>query len=239
LYNQTIAVFRGHSPIPEFPGDYNWGIGYVGSSSNPTPYYGKIYILVNEITMSQGEFTALLLSQCPNASSVKIIGSTTAGTDGDVAQFYLPGSMGFQITGEALYYADSTVCQRVGIVPDTVVIPTPAGLRHHVDELLMAAFDCLTGVNENSEDALKSTLFVYPNPTTGIFSLKIENAINEPLNIEITDITGRLVYARKYANTLHQYSETIDLRETTNGSYLLKATIGNHSMYEKIIVSHN
>jgi C-terminal processing protease CtpA/Prc len=60
--------------------------------------------------------------------------STTAGADGNVSVFYLPGNLRTMISGIGVYYADNRETQRVGIIPDVEVKPTLAGMRLNKDE---------------------------------------------------------------------------------------------------------
>ena len=99
-------------------------------------YSGKLIVLVNEITQSQAEFTAMALRAGENTT---IVGSTTAGADGNVSRFKLPGGLITMISGIGVYYPDGEATQRVGIVPDIEVKPTIEGIRKGKDELLEEA----------------------------------------------------------------------------------------------------
>jgi C-terminal processing protease CtpA/Prc len=77
------------------------------------------------------------------APNVTVIGSTTAGADGNVSFFYLPGGIKTCITGIGVYYPDGTETQRVGIVPDIVVKPTIQGIREGRDELVEKAIEII------------------------------------------------------------------------------------------------
>jgi C-terminal processing protease CtpA/Prc len=68
-----------------------------------------------------------------------VIGSTTAGADGDVSSFALPGNLRTMISGNGVYYPDGRETQRVGIVPDIEVKPTLQGIRAGRDEVLEKA----------------------------------------------------------------------------------------------------
>lgn len=115
------------------PGSFLWGTIMNAGYNNSDYYSGRIVILVNEITQSQGEYTAMALRASKNAT---VMGSTTAGADGNVSIFYLPGKLRTMISGIGVYYPDGQETQRVGIVPDTVVTPTIAGVKEKRDELL-------------------------------------------------------------------------------------------------------
>ncbi len=101
-------------------------------------YKGKLIVLVNEITQSQAEFTAMAFRAVKNST---IIGSTTAGADGDVSFIYLPGGLTMRISGTGVYYPDGRQTQRIGIVPDIVVKPTIDGIKKGKDEVLEKAIE--------------------------------------------------------------------------------------------------
>ncbi|MEJ5995151.1 S41 family peptidase [Pedobacter sp. Du54] len=79
-------------------------------------YTGKIVILTDENTQSMGEWFTMMLSQF-NANAT-IIGSQTAGADGDVKRLTLPGAYRFSFTGNGIFYPDGRETQRVGIRPN-------------------------------------------------------------------------------------------------------------------------
>jgi C-terminal processing protease CtpA/Prc len=101
------------------------------------PYYGgRVVILVDEGTQSAAEYTAMGLRAAPNAI---VVGSTTAGADGNVSAVPLPGGLRALITGLGVFYPDRRPTQQVGIVPDLVVRPTVQGLQSGHDEVAEAA----------------------------------------------------------------------------------------------------
>jgi C-terminal processing protease CtpA/Prc len=100
------------------------------------PYYsGKVFVLVDEVSLSQAEYTAMAF----RAAGAIVIGSTTAGADGDVSEIPLPGGLRTAISGIGVFYPDKKPTQRVGIIPDITVRPTIAGIRSGRDEVLEAA----------------------------------------------------------------------------------------------------
>src|SRR5262249_27334585 len=112
----------------------------VGKENNSDSYKGKVVILVNEISQSQAEYTTMALRKAPGPV---VIGSTTAGADGNVSQFYLPGGISTMISGLGVYYPDGTETQRVGIIPDIVIKPTVNGIRQGRDEVLNKAVELI------------------------------------------------------------------------------------------------
>ncbi|QQD11601.1 hypothetical protein JAZ75_13250 [Sphingobacterium sp. UDSM-2020] len=96
--------------------------------------------MVNEISQSQSEYTAMALRALPNSL---IVGNTTAGADGDVSYINLPGGISTTISGLGIYYPDGRETQRVGIVPDIIVNPTISGVKSGKDEVLDKAVEIL------------------------------------------------------------------------------------------------
>jgi C-terminal processing protease CtpA/Prc len=103
-------------------------------------YRGKLIVIVNEASQSQAEYTAMAFKAGDNTT---IIGSTTAGADGNVSAIILPGGLRTMISGIGVYYPDGAQTQRVGIVPDVWVEPTINGIKQGRDELLEKAIELI------------------------------------------------------------------------------------------------
>lgn len=103
-------------------------------------YSGKLIVLVNELSQSQAEYTAMAFRANKNTT---IIGSTTAGADGNVSAIMLPGGLKTRISGIGVYYPDGKETQRVGIIPDIEVKPTIDGIKSGKDELLEKAIELI------------------------------------------------------------------------------------------------
>ncbi len=122
------------------PGAFHWRAGDLIKPVQPR-YQGKVVILVDEVTQSQAEYTAMAFRAAPGAI---VIGSTTAGADGNVSTVPLPGNLGSYISGTGVFYPDQRPTQRVGIVPDIEVKPTIEGIRAGRDELIEEAIRQIT-----------------------------------------------------------------------------------------------
>lgn len=123
------------------PGLFALGEPLNVGSDNPDSYKGKIVILVNETSQSSSEFHAMAYRALDNAI---VLGSTTAGADGNVSPIYLPGGIFTYISGIGVYYPDGGETQRIGIVPDIEVKPTLKGIKEGRDEVLERAVEILT-----------------------------------------------------------------------------------------------
>jgi len=126
----------------ETPGLFTMGTALSVPANKNGNYKGKIVILVNETTLSQAEYTTMAFRTAPGAV---VVGSQTAGADGNISQFSLPGGISTLITGIGVYYPDGGETQRIGIVPDIEVRPTVAGVREGRDEVLEKAIGIITG----------------------------------------------------------------------------------------------
>ncbi len=132
----------------ENPGAFTWTPPVELEPASPG-YAGRVAILVDERSLSQAEYTAMALRA--NGRAV-VVGSTTAGADGNVSPIVLPGGLRTMISGIGVFYPDKTPTQRVGIVPDIVAAPTIAGIREGRDEVLEAGLRHILGPDIDEEE---------------------------------------------------------------------------------------
>jgi C-terminal processing protease CtpA/Prc len=126
---------------PANPGAFHWRPPLSLQPATPR-YEGKIVILVDETSQSQAEYTTMAFRSAPNAI---VVGSTTAGADGNVSPVPLPGGLRAMISGIGVFYPDKRPTQRIGIVADIVATPTIQGIRGGRDEVLEAAIRHILG----------------------------------------------------------------------------------------------
>jgi C-terminal processing protease CtpA/Prc len=117
------------------PGTFYWDPSLSLEPAKPH-FAGKVMILVDEVSQSNAEYTAMAFRAAPTA---KVIGSTTAGADGNVSDVPLPGGFSSRISGIGVFYPNKRPTQRIGIIPDIEVRPTIAGIRAGKDEVLEEA----------------------------------------------------------------------------------------------------
>ena len=136
------------TPFAEFtaadlanPGAFHFGDA-VSIPPGDSHYAGKVVILVDETSISQAEYTAMALRSAPNAM---VVGSTTAGADGNVSHIPLPGGLSTMISGIGVFYPSHAPTQRIGIVPDVQATPTIAGIKAGRDEVLETAIRQILG----------------------------------------------------------------------------------------------
>ncbi|ODT96894.1 MAG: hypothetical protein ABS82_02780 [Rhodanobacter sp. SCN 67-45] len=123
------------------PGAFHWTPPQILQPKAPH-YRGKVIILVDDVTQSQAEYTAMAFRAAPGAL---VVGSTTAGADGSGSRVLLPGGLFTLISGIGVFYPDKRPTQRIGIVPDVVVEPTVAATRAGRDLVLEEALRLILG----------------------------------------------------------------------------------------------
>lgn len=142
LVERPTAFARFTAGDPTNPGAFHWrGVPLTLEPTAPR-YTGKIVILVDEVSQSQAEYTTMAFRAAPNAT---VVGSTTAGADGNVSAIPLPGGLRSMISGIGVFYPDKRPTQRIGIVADIEAKPTLRGIRSGRDEVLEVALRHILG----------------------------------------------------------------------------------------------
>jgi C-terminal processing protease CtpA/Prc len=134
---------------PANPGAFHWGGPPLSLTPAAPRYTGKIVILVDEVSLSQAEYTAMAFRSAPDAM---VVGSTTAGADGNVSAIPLPGGLRSAISGIGVFYPDKKPTQRIGIVANIEARPTIQGIRSGRDEVLEAALRHILGAAASSAE---------------------------------------------------------------------------------------
>ncbi|MEA9413845.1 S41 family peptidase [Flavobacterium sp. PL02] len=129
-HEENFAIYT--YPDFSYPGRFKWTEGTNCGTENKDNYKGKVIVLLNEDSMSQAEWTAMCFQTAGNTT---IIGSQTAGADGNVTELDFK-EFHTRYSGVGVYYPDKRETQRIGIVPDIEVKPTIEGIQKGKDEVL-------------------------------------------------------------------------------------------------------
>jgi len=122
------------------PGYFLIGDEYPLPSDEVGSYTHKVVVIVNEYTQSQAEDHTFFYYLAPK---VTIIGSKTAGANGAIFSFPLPGGITTEMTGIGVHYPDGTCMQRTGIKINEEIKPTIAGIKAGRDEPLERAIEII------------------------------------------------------------------------------------------------
>lgn len=90
----------------------------------------------------------------------------------------------------------------------------------------------VTGISSNGSQFIT----ISPNPTSGLFTLTIENANSDEVVITIVDIQGKVVYNELDKNISATYTKQINLTDLSKGIYFVKLNVGSDLKVEKLIV---
>ena len=151
LVDQESPFVRFTEPELSTPGAFRW-TSPVSLAPKAPHYTGKVAILIDEISQSSAEYTAMAFR---SARTAVVVGSTTAGADGNMSDFSLPGGQRSGISGIGVFYPDKTPTQRVGIVPDIEARPTVAGVLSGRDEVLETALRYILGNAVSDQEVQK------------------------------------------------------------------------------------
>lgn len=131
--------------LPNFPSFFRWElnpnkVGHISDSA----FKGKVVILCDEKTQSQGEYSCMVLQTISNAVT---IGSQTAGADGINRQIPVGSGLKLSYSCYGIYYPDKTQTQRTGIKIDIPVKKTIIGVKNNKDEILERALQYIKNGN--------------------------------------------------------------------------------------------
>ena len=109
---------------------------------------------------------------------------------------------------------------------------------------------CMTGQDAEVEDytieviddtaSLDNDTFdgfnLYPNPSNGNFNLQFDTTSPDRIELQLFDLTGRLVKELLFTNTATRFSERISFENTAKGVYVLKIKNGNKQTAKKLVI---
>ncbi|GAC1377343.1 MAG: hypothetical protein NVSMB30_24090 [Hymenobacter sp.] len=80
------------------------------------------------------------------------------------------------------------------------------------------------------------TLLVYPNPSTGIVHLTINNLQGKKVELSVLNVIGSVMYHETLTELNDRYSETLDLSRFANGLYYVRLEADNTSQMCKLVI---
>lgn len=103
-------------------------------------YKGKIFVLCNSTSISHSEFNIMSLQAHPNTI---VIGSRTAGADGNVAAVWMPYNNIIMFSSLGVFYPDGAPTQQVGVKIDYEVNDSTIPLPLSEDPLIQKALELM------------------------------------------------------------------------------------------------
>ncbi|MEM6719633.1 MAG: reprolysin-like metallopeptidase [Bacteroidota bacterium] len=110
-----------------------------------------------------------------------------------------------------------------------------AGDTGIVNEWSIELCNTTTTIVLSNEEFELDAFALYPNPNKGEFSLSFNSTSGEDINIDVHDISGRLIFNKNY-NATATFNENISLNNVSTGMYLITVTDQEKTVTKKLIV---
>ena len=94
-----------------------------------------------------------------------------------------------------------------------------------VDDAVVNEHVTLTPLSINDLD---SNISIYPNPSSGVFNIKVDNTYK----LKIMDITGKVIYNEQLNNSVNN----IDISNNEPGTYIINLSTKDKSINYKVII---
>jgi hypothetical protein len=119
----------------------------------------------------------------------------------------------------------------VGLFPITYTVTDINGCSNATSQTIQVN-NCI-GITEVT---MLEGVTVYPNPTSGSFTIAIANANFNEITVNITDIQGKVVFSETDNNVSADYNKQINLESLAKGIYYIKMTTGTDMKISKLII---
>lgn len=159
----------------------------------------------------------------PLVSSASMVGWSTSGD----------GSFENPSQASTVYYPGSQDIANGEVTLSITASPMAPCDEPSADDVVIT-FDVCTDVEKVKADSEKLT--IRPNPTSGRFTLKVDNVDAGKGTISISNMSGSEVFRKDVVISGNQMAEKIDLTNLPDGVYLLKMQLNNKSFSDKIII---
>lgn len=80
------------------------------------------------------------------------------------------------------------------------------------------------------------TLLVYPNPSTGIVHLTINNLQGKKVELSVLNVIGTVMYHETVTELNDRYTKMLDLSKFANGLYYVRLEAENTSQMCKLVI---
>jgi hypothetical protein len=94
----------------------------------------------------------------------------------------------------------------------------------------------VSAVATKQTQTITNSLLVYPNPSTGIFTVKYNNKGKFAASITIRNIMGQIVYRTSSKDYFNSLQENINITGKTKGIYMVEILSGDKKITSKILI---
>jgi len=87
-------------------------------------------------------------------------------------------------------------------------------------------------------DKVADAMNVYPNPSNGTFTIKLDGVNTVRMNISVADITGKVIFTQEFSNVNGSFQKDLVMKEMPAGLYILTVTTDNDSYQAKLMLEN-
>ncbi|MGB1508390.1 MAG: T9SS type A sorting domain-containing protein, partial [Crocinitomicaceae bacterium] len=106
-----------------------------------------------------------------------------------------------------------------------------------VSFLLRANFGEVVESTVGLDEVNSSEISIYPNPSSGNFNLNISNVNTASVDVEITDVSGKVILSNAYNTNNGSINESINISNVDDGVYIVRVN-GGQSIVKRIVISN-
>jgi len=114
-------------------------------------------------------------------------------------------------------------------------ISVVAWVQRISDKSIMNSFALFEGTTNINETSLFKNLSLFPNPTENEAQLNFNLTNQQPINIEVYDLTGKKVYAQNLGLSVGEINHTIKMQNQSNGLYLVRIIAGSETTTLRLV----
>lgn len=86
------------------------------------------------------------------------------------------------------------------------------------------------------EDTVFNNFAIYPNPSSGLFTLKFETQSSNDVQLDLIDIRGRRIQSKVYKAESSLFNQQVSFEKASKGMYLLRIKNGSYITTKKIVI---
>ena len=106
------------------------------------------------------------------------------------------------------------------------------GADAEVEDYTINVLDATTSIKDFAFEGFN----LFPNPSNGNFNLMFDTVSSDSVQLQLFDITGRLVKEIRYTNVAARFSKNVSFENTSKGLYLLTIKNGSKQTTRKLII---
>jgi PKD repeat protein len=213
---------------------YLWDFGdnTTDTAANPSHVYGAVgmYTITLTATGQNGCSTIDSIVDYVNVAALPVPSFTTSITTLPTVDFANTSTNSVSYTWDFAGLGTSNQANPSFTFPSDgnyMVCLTAVSAVGCVDSTCMNVSIIGTGITSND---LNQMIEVYPNPSNGVVT--INRSFTESLNLEVLDITGKVIEAKTLVNP----SSNLNLSYLSQGSYLLRFTLDGASTTKRLSI---